>query len=222
VAAIFGSSIVAAGIVWLFWASCRRRWTRHLVGAGAAAFFAVLMFYSFVVQEDYQRECSHQRQLFTEIMQLTPDAGPGTLLVIQRPWLIETLFPAGRRQPSINSQPQGMIVGFSRLFDAYPGPKVFVVYNDEWRSHLGSHADGKLYWTAPDFGGSQPDMAAAVERVILLVEQPDGNLKRVDTPFVVEGRQLMQEPVTGKRPPSGWRALRRSPLWPVEFPPDAF
>jgi len=42
--------------------------------------------------------------------------------------------------------------------------------NDEWRSHLGLHADGKLYWTAPDFGGSQPDMAAPVERIILLVD----------------------------------------------------
>ena len=113
------------------------------------------------------------------------------------------------------------MVALSRLFENYPGPKVFVVYNDQWRTHLGSHADGKLYWTAADFGGSQPDVTAPVERIILLVEQPDGNLKRVDAPFSVEGRQLIQARAPGTGSPSRWSALRRTRLWPVVFPHSA-
>jgi hypothetical protein len=221
-AAMSGSSLVVAGILWYPLASCRRRWTRRLAGAGATAFCLLLFLYSFVIQEDYRRERSHMSRLFTEIMELTPDAGPDTLLVIHRPWFDDPVFPSGARRPSINFQPQGLQVGFSRLFEDYPGPKVFVVYNDQWRSHLGLHADGKLYWTDPDFGGSQPDMAAPVERIILLVEQPDGTLKRVDDPFSVEGRQLIQARAPGTDWPSKWSGLRRSRLWPVVFPHSTF
>ena len=220
-AAMMGSSVVAAGILWYPLASCRRRWTRRLAGAVAAAFFLVLFLYAFVIQDDYRREWRHQKQLFTQMMELAPDAGPDTLLMVQRPWFEEPLFPKGARRPSINFQVHGTVLGFSRLFEDYPGPKVFVVYNDEWRRHLGLHADGKMYWTAPDFGGSQPDMAAPVERIVLLVEQPDGNLKRVDAPFSVEGRQLIQALAPGTGSPSKWRSLRRSRLWPVVFPKSA-
>jgi MFS family permease len=222
-AAIVGSSLVVAGMLWYPLANCRRRWTRRLAGAGAAAFCLLLLLYSFVIQEDYRREWRHMRQLLTGIMQLTPDAGADTLLVIRRPWFDETpLFPTRARRPSINFQPQGLQVGFSRIFEDYPGPEVFVVYGDQWRSHLGLHADGKLYWTDPDFGGSQPDMSAPVERIILLVEQPDGTLKRVDAPFSVEGRQLIQARAPGTDWPSKWSGLRRSGLWPVVFPPSTF
>jgi hypothetical protein len=109
-------------------------------------------------------------------------------------------------------------LGFSRLFEDYPGPKVFVVFSDQWRSRLGLHADGRLYWTDPEVAGSQPDMAAPVERIILLVEQPDGTLKREDAPFSVEGRQLIQALAPGTDWPSKWSGLRRSRLWPVVFP----
>jgi hypothetical protein len=220
-AAILGSSLVVAGILWYPLAKCRRRWTRRLVGAGAAAFFVFLLLYSFVIQEDYRREWRHMNQLFTEIMELTPDAGADTLLVIHRPWFDGPLFPTGPRMPSINFQVHGLALGFSRLFEDYHGPEVFVVYNDEWRSHLGVRLDGKMRWTEPDFGGSQPDMAAPVERIILLVEQPDGNLKRVDAPFSVEGRQLIQARAPGTGSPSRWSALRRTRLWPVVFPHSA-
>ena len=221
-AAMPGSSLVVAGILWYPLANCRRRWTRRLAGAGATAFFVFLLLYSFVIQEDYRREWRHMGQMFTEIMELTPDAGADTLLVIRRTWFEAPLFPTGARAPSINFEVHGLTLGFSRLYEDFPGPKVFVVYNDEWRSHLGLHADGKLYWTASDFGGSQPDMAAPVERIILLVERPDGNLQRVDTPFSVEGRQLTQARAAGADSPSKWSALRRSRLWPVVFSHSAF
>jgi hypothetical protein len=206
-------------MLWYPLAICRRRWTRLLVGAGAAAFCLLILLYSFVIQEDYRREWRHMGQLYPEIMQLTPDAGTDTLLVIRRRWLEDiTLFPAGARRPSINFQVHGLQLGFSRLFEDYHGPNVFVVYGDQWRSHLGLHADGKLYWTDPDFGGSQPDVATPVERIILLVEQPDGTLKREDAPFSVEGRQLIQARAPGTDWPSKWSGLRRSRLWPVVFP----
>ena len=222
-AAIPGSSLVVAGMLWYPLANCRRRWTRRLAAAAAAAFCLLLLLYSFVIQEDYRREWLHMSQLFTQIMQLTPDAGADTLLVIRRPWFDETpLFLSGARRPSINFQIQGLQTGFSRIFEDYRGPEVFVVYGDQWRSHLGLHADGKLYWTDPDFGGSQPNMAAPVEHIILLVEQPDGTLKRVDAPFSVEGRQLIRARTPGTDGPSKWSGLRRSGLWPVVFPPSKF
>jgi hypothetical protein len=218
-AAIPGSSLVVAGMLWYPLAICRRRWTRLLAGAGAAAFCLLILLYSFVIQEDYRREWRHMGQLYPEIMQLTPDARTDTLLVIRRQWLEDTtLFPAGARRPSINFQVHGLQLGFSRLFEDYPGPKVFVVFSDQWRSRLGLHADGKLYWTDPEVAGSQPDMAAPVERIILLVEQPDGTLKREDAPFSVEGRQLIQALAPGTERPSTWSGLRRSRLWPVVFP----
>ena len=220
-AAMPGSSLVVAGILWYPLANCRRRWTRRLAGAGAAAFFVFLLLYSFVIQEDYRREWRHMGQMFTEIMDLTPDAGADTLLVIRRTWFEAPLFPTGARAPSINFEVHGLALGFSRLFEDYHGPEVFVVYNDEWRSHLGVRLDGKMRWTEPDFGGSQPDMAAPVERIILLVEQPDGNLKRVDDPFSVEGRQLIQARPPGTGSPSRWSVLRRTRLWPVVFPHSA-
>lgn len=216
--ATIGSSLVVAGILWIPLACSRRRWTRLVAGAGAAAFFVFLLLYSFVIQDDYRREWSHMRQLLAGMMVLSPDAGPETLLVIQRPWYDAPLFPSGPRRPSINFQPHGMRLAFSRLFLDYPGPKVFVVFNDQWRTHLGSHADGKLYWDSPDFGNSQPEIWAPVERIVLLVETPGGDLKRVDAPFAVEGRQLIHERPPAPGPPSKWLALRRSRLFPVVFP----
>ena len=216
-AAIPGSSMLVAGILWYPLAICRRRWTRGLAGAGATAFCVLLVLYSFAIQEDYRREWSHMRRLFAGIMELSPDAGAENLLLVHRPMYYEQLFPAGARQPSINFQPHGLQIGFSRLFDDYSGPKVLVVYSDEWRSHLGLHTDGKLYWTAPAFAGTVPDVALPVERIILLVEQPDGNLRRVDSPFSVEGRQLIQARVLGQDSGSRWPALRRSRLWPAVF-----
>jgi hypothetical protein len=220
-AATIGSSMLVAGVLWYPWAICRRRWTRRLAGAGVAAFCGLLSLYSFVIQGDYRREWSHTTRLLTEIMELTPDAGPETLLVIHRPILVEHLFPEGARMPSINSQPHGLERSLSCLFDEYSGPKLLVVYSDEWRTRLGLHPDGKLYWTAPAFGASAPNVAEPVERIVLLVEQPDGNLKRVDAPFSVEGRQLIQARVPVADSPSRWLAQRRSRLWPAVFPHSA-
>jgi hypothetical protein len=219
--AMIGSSMVAGGVLWYPLAICRRQWTRLLAGAGAVSFFVFLLLYSFVIQDDYRSEWIHINRLLTRMMALTPDAGPDTLLVVHRPWYGDQLFPSGPRLPSINFQVHFVVLGFSRLFQNYRGPTVFVVYNDEWKRHLGLHADGKMYWTDPDFGGSQPDMKVPVTRIIFLVEELDGSVRRVDTPFTVEGRQLIQTR-PAPDPPSRWLTLKWSPLWPVVFPRSPF
>jgi len=76
-------------------------------------------------------------QLYPEIMQLTPDAGTDTLLVIRRRLLRHHAVPRGARRPSINFQVHGLQLGFSRLFEDYHGPNVFVVYGDQWRATWG-------------------------------------------------------------------------------------
>jgi len=54
-AAIPGSSLVVAGMLWYPLAICRRRWTRPAGGRRSGAFCLLILLYSFVIQEDYRR-----------------------------------------------------------------------------------------------------------------------------------------------------------------------
>lgn len=65
----------------------RWRWAANLV---LAFFFALMAGYGFVIQSDYVRAWQLQKQFWTEILPLIPDAGDGTVILVDRAALSDT------------------------------------------------------------------------------------------------------------------------------------
>jgi len=118
-------------------------------------------------------------RLFTEIMELT--RMPAGYSAGDLPAVVDDpVFP--RSAPAVHQLQPKDCRSASRGSSRLSRTKGLRGDNDQWRSHLGLHADGKLYWTDPDLAVSAGHGGAG-GALILLVEQPDGTLKRVDDPF---------------------------------------
>jgi hypothetical protein len=84
-----GAVILVGCIAYFMLMLARDHW-RWLVNLLLAVFFALMAGYGFVIQNDYVRAWQLQKQFWTALLPLIPDAGDGTVILVDRAALTDT------------------------------------------------------------------------------------------------------------------------------------
>ena len=84
-----GAAILVGCMAYFLLMIARGHW-RWLVNLLLAVFFALMAGYGFVIQNDYVRAWQLQRQFWSELLPLIPDAGDGTVILVDRAALTDT------------------------------------------------------------------------------------------------------------------------------------
>jgi len=197
VAASFGSSLLVA--LWL-------AGVIHAAGAGLrriAAYVCVVVFlsglflYSFVVQDDYAKDWTKQREEAQQVISLTPDVQPDTLIVLKlKVPDVSSLRFGGSRRPSIGLEKYLYERMFQRLFGGdHPWPELMVVYSDDWTNYLKRDPDGLMNWKQPIFPGRWNPVSRRFlpGRLIVIQEAESGRLIRKPDSILVDGTQIVQK-----------------------------
>jgi hypothetical protein len=164
----------------------RWRWAANLL---LALFFALMAGYGFVIQNDYVRAWQLQKQFWVELLPLIPDAGDGTVILVDRATLTDT------RQIGANywNLPRVLM----QLYDFPSGMQsVPVVHRLEtgWKNSL-LGTDGRFQvnalttYSVPDYFGD-----FAPEQVIL-IEAENSHLVRRET-IALNGKEYNLKPIS--------------------------
>lgn len=82
-AAVFGAALLVTCVA-MFLLKLLKAWGRQQIGVVALAiFFALLVGFGFVLQYDYVNAWEYQKQFWTELLPLIPDANADTVILIQ-------------------------------------------------------------------------------------------------------------------------------------------
>jgi hypothetical protein len=189
-----GAAILVGCAAYFLLMLAHGRW-RWVVNLLLAFFVALLAGYGFVIQNDYVRAWQLQKQFWAELLPLIPDAGDGTVILIDRAALTDT------RQIGANywNLPRVML----QLYDFPPNIKfVPVVHRLEtgWENSLvGSdgliQVDARTTYSVPDyFGEFDPSH-------VILIQAVDGRLVRKEE-VTLNGREYTLKPPSNSVLPS--------------------
>jgi hypothetical protein len=88
-AAVVGAAIIVACLVYLIFLMVQKRW-RWLTNLVLAGFFALMVGYGFVIQNDYVRAWQLQKDFWRELLPLINDAGDETVILVDPAALTDT------------------------------------------------------------------------------------------------------------------------------------
>jgi hypothetical protein len=185
--AVPGSSMFLASLTMLVYLTVRRR-TRWVVWMLLSSFLSVLFVYSFVVQDDYVRAWDYEKNLFSQIVLLTPDLKPNGLIVVRTGDDALPGFGPKERIASIGWQRFGELVSLKCVGDWVSSPEIIFVGSDDWKNNLAFGPDGKLHWTQRASGSMADSVVPG--GVIVLDERADGLLTRSDEAVSVNGKVI--------------------------------
>jgi hypothetical protein len=168
------------------------RW-RWVINILLALFFALMAGYGLVIQSDYVRAWQLQKQFWTELLPLIPDAGDGTVILVDRAALTDT------RQIGANYWNLPRVL--RQLYDFPAGlqslPTVHRLETGWEKSLLG--ADGRFQvnevttYSVPDYFGEfdpadviliQAENGHLVRRELIRLNGMEYSLKPVSTPVL--------------------------------------
>jgi hypothetical protein len=213
--AAFGSSLIAAAILTMISTAPIGRIWRRVGQYVSGLVLAGLLMYSLVIQSEYVKGWESQRRFFTELIRLTPDIQPDSVVVIETkrywmmvnpPWRVP-LYPVSRHGLTIS------LKGISRSWNDVP---IYFANSGEWRDYLGM-AHGNLSFKQPDI----PHFIMIVQvdrfypgRLILLKEDEQYSLTRVkdENEFRVDRRSVLQIPGKYENCVSHWQNLNSTGL----------
>jgi hypothetical protein len=164
------------------------RW-RWVVNLTLAFFFALMAGYGFVIQSDYVRAWQLQKQFWAELLPLIPDAGDGTVILVDRAALTDT------RQIGANywNLPRVLMQLYDFPEDMQSVPVVHRLETG-WENSLLSpeglfRVDASTAYSVPDYYGEfEPD------NVILILSE-DGHLVRRKT-ITLGGQEYLLKQLT--------------------------
>jgi hypothetical protein len=187
-AGVAGAAILVACLVYLLLLLAQNRW-RLWANVALAAYFALLLGYGFVVQRDYVLAWQYQREFWTELLPLIPDAAPGTVVLVEPSGLKDT------RQIGANYWNMARVLNQLYVFPPSDDPPPHVNrLNPGWERDLGS-SDGLLAlnertgWTINDVYGSYPSTS------VIFIETTGGELARRSAPLILDGQEFPLKPV---------------------------
>jgi hypothetical protein len=225
VAASFGSSVVVAVLLAGWLRLSRTRTTRLIAYSGVSAFLTVLFLYSFVVQDDYVKDWTEQRERAQQVIALTPDAERDSIIVLKLPVTYHKFLSKDVLRRSIGSESFIYESIFPALYSRIqPWPRLFVVHSDEWTQYLRQDADGFMIWSQPQFPGrwNVSDGRFRPGRFIVLEEIDSGRLIRRSEPILVNGVQILQAPPARREKAPLWATATPSPLLSAFLPDFAW
>jgi hypothetical protein len=177
----------------------------------------VLFLYSFVIQDDYVKSWTAQREQALQMIQLTPDAERDSVIVLKLPVSgdYQNLSTAEHEVRAIGREMTVYETSFNYTYALnQPWPKLFVVYSDDWREYLKRDTDGLMSWTKPQFFGrwSPAEGRFRPGRFIVLEETESGRLIRRAEPILADGVQIVQAPPSTPDQTPVWAHITPSPL----------
>jgi hypothetical protein len=81
-AAVVGSALFFSSLLIILMAVLRRRLLQRVLMVVVSLYFSLMVGYGFILQEDYVLAWKLQKSLWTELLPLIPDAGPGTAILL--------------------------------------------------------------------------------------------------------------------------------------------
>lgn len=184
-----GASILIGCAAYFLLILAHGRW-RWVVNLTLSFFFALMAGYGFVIQSDYVRAWQLQKQFWAELLPLIPDAGDGTVILVDRAALTDT------RQIGANywNLPRVLM----QLYDFPEGMQsVPVVHRLEtgWENSLLDpegrfRVDASTTYSVPDYYGEfEP------ENVILIQSEAERLVRR--KMIMLDGQGYLLKQLTG-------------------------
>jgi len=182
-AAVMGAALLIA-CAGMFLLMLLKAWGRRHVGTVAlAVFFALLVGFGFVLQNDYVNAWQYQKQFWTELIPLIPDAGENTVVFIQ---------PDGLRDVY---QIQANTWNLPRILNqiyAFPDSMTNVPYvvrlAPDWEKYILSE-DGKFQINILSTVAPGDYFGEVDSRQVIFIETASGHLVRHTDVLTINGRE---------------------------------
>ncbi len=181
IAAVIGAAMVWACIGWLLLALAESFGRRRIVVTLFSVLFAFLVGYGFVIQKDYIDAWKYQQEFWTELTQLTPDAGDGTVILIE---------PTGLRDMrQIGANTWNLPRVLDQIF-IYPSewenpPRVYRLIPD-WQERI-VNAEGQFVVNAATVLSPAPLYRVVPSTDVIFIETSSGHLQRKQGLLVLSG-----------------------------------
>jgi hypothetical protein len=171
-AAVVGASLLFACVATLILLLADAYGKGRLARLGLAALFALLVGFGFVVQADYAQSWREQRAFWTELVRLCPDAGEGTVILVDPTGLHDT------RQIDANTWNLPRILNQIYVFpsDWEEPPRVYRLVPG-WEEHIVA-GDGQFRIDASTVIAPPSLYRTVASTDVILVDTESGELNR--------------------------------------------
>ena len=212
VAAIFGTSILAACLCSILLAVASKYGRKRLATIGLAGFFALLVGFGLRVQQDYQLMWQHQRGFWTDMVRLCPDLTEGTVIFVEPTGLRDTRQPIPFRESRGVADPKQIkgiewelphVLAHIYQFPAQWNwkPRTYRLQSN-WQSKIAAernllHVSAAIDWI------TEPEMQREVASTnVIFLETTNGRLTRRTKPLIIGDRQFaLKQPSISGLPP---------------------
>ncbi|MCH7611304.1 MAG: hypothetical protein J4N74_10975 [Chloroflexi bacterium] len=161
-----------------------------------AGWISLMIGYGFVIQEDYRLAWEYQKNFWTDLVQLVPDVGAGSVILVDPEGLRDT------RQIGANywNLPRVLDQLYEFPEDWKPPPRVIRLASD-WEAEILDDG-GTLLLNASTTFAPPSTYGTFDPSDVVLVEFVQGKWVRISGPVVIGGRELQLRPATGSGEPA--------------------
>jgi hypothetical protein len=190
-AAVLGASLVVATFCWGILRLADSYGKRAVANVGLATFFALLLGFGFVIQKDYVNGWVYQRQFWTALVPLIPDAGQGSAILVDPTGLRDT------RQIGANYWNMPRVL--DQIYE-YPStwdspPRVYRLA-EGWQGHLAS-GDGQFVLDGSTTVAPPSTYGTVAPAHVIMINTAGGVLTRQAGTLSLPGGQFPLKPGGG-------------------------
>jgi hypothetical protein len=178
-AGVVGASLVVACVITILFTLFHHKKAGWVVSLLISLWAALLVGYGFVIQRDYRLAWQYQQDFWTSLIQLVPDAGPDTAILITPDGLKDTRQIGANtwNLPRILNQLYGMPTEWKNP------PRVFRL-ESQWQEHLVGSDDNFILnvitvIAPPSLYGEVPS------KHVIFIESSSGELIRQTQPLMI-------------------------------------
>jgi hypothetical protein len=181
IAAVIGAATIWACIGWLFLALAECFGRRRIGVTLFSGLFAFLVGYGFVIQKDYIDAWKYQQEFWTELTQITSDAGENTVILVDPRGLKEV------RQIGANTWNLPRVLDQIFVFpsDWENPPRVYRLVPD-WQERI-VDPQGLFLVNAATVLSPAPLYRVVPSTDVIFIESSSGHLQRREGPLVLSG-----------------------------------
>lgn len=202
-----GASILMGcicSIIFLLTAAYGRK---RLATVGLAIFFALLVGFGILIQQDYMLAWQYQRQYWTDAIELIPDLDEQTVIFVDRAGFRHLKYITGGVMPS------GTLSKIYHFPDNWEKPTWLNAYtmNQNWQKNIVANGNSfQLNPSVADEGWLGTDKQRNVESSkVILLEIKDGRLTRRTEPLIIDGKEFpLKEKIA-----TGLPSFEKGPLY---------
>lgn len=212
VAAIVGTSILAACLGSSILTIAHKHGRKRLAIFGLAGYFALLVGFGLRVQQDYQLMWQHQRGFWTDVVRLCPDVTEGTVIFVEPTGLRDTRQPIPFRESRGVSDPKQIkgiewelphVIAHIYQFPAQWEwqPRAYRLQSN-WQSKIAATGNSLHVSAAIDWITESETKREVASTNVIFLETSNGQLTRRTKPLVIGNRQfeLKQQTRSGLPP----------------------